>query len=40
MPETAPTVESGRRMADFDLAWLEEPIRADEPAERFRVSVA
>lgn len=29
-------VRAGHRMADFDLLWLEEPLRADQPAERWQ----
>ncbi len=28
--------EAGQRMADFDLLWLEEPLRADQPPQRWK----
>ncbi len=28
--------KAGERMEDFDLLWLEEPLRADQPAQRWR----
>lgn len=28
--------KAGHRMEDFDLLWLEEPLRADQPAQRWK----
>ncbi|VTU38084.1 Mandelate racemase [Variovorax sp. PBL-H6] len=30
------SVRAGHRMAEFNLLWLEEPLRADQPAERWQ----